>query len=363
MGIWGLSYPTQMRLILINILRAARLAARPQPALATLALASLVPACAAQPQETGLEGRVERRLGLMGTSLELEVEAADRAAALLASEAAVRALEATEDRLSTWRPDSELARLNAAPIGQLFPASPALRADLEAALGWSQATGGAFQPAVAPLVRSWDLRQGGRFPTPAELEQALAASRPGAFRLTEDGVLRARAEAGLEEGGFGKGRGLDLALAALRASGARRARLDLGGQLAFLGAPAAPVPVAHPQQRDQVAVLLELDGGSLATSGNSERGLVVDGRRIGHLLDPRSGRPAADFGSLSVWAPDATAADCLSTGLYALGPEAALAWAERHPGIEVLILDTRKPGGLRIHVTRGLEGRIKTSQP
>ena len=90
--------------------------------------------------------------------------------------------------------------------------------------------------------------------------------------------------------------------------------------------------LADPRDRQRAVARIEIPSGSVATSGNSERGVVVDGRRIGHLLDPRTGRPAPDFGSLTVWAPTALEADCLATGLYVLGPEAALAWAERHPG-------------------------------
>lgn len=300
---------------------------------------------------------VERRLALMGTGLELWVEAADRATALAASEGAVRALEAAEARLSTWRTDSELAALNRAPAGRFHPLSPALRADLAAALDWCAATGGAFDPLCGSLVRAWDLRGGGRQPSAGELEQARALADPALLVLSADGACRRQAGATVEEGGFGKGRGLDEALAALRAAGAARATLDLGGQQSFLGPGPFRVEVADPRERARPAVILELDGGSFATSGNSERGLVIGGRRLGHLLDPRTGTPAPDFGSLGVWAPDATAADCLSTGLYVLGPDAALAWAEEHPGIEVLILETL-PAGLRVRASSGLRDRL-----
>ena len=68
---------------------------------------------------------VERRLAMMGTALEIRVEAADRDQALAASERAVAALEAAEARLSTWRDDSELSRLNS---GRSVLLSPALAA-------------------------------------------------------------------------------------------------------------------------------------------------------------------------------------------------------------------------------------------
>jgi len=117
------------------------------------------------------------------------------------------------------------------------------------------------------------------------------------------------------------------------------------------------VPVADPRRRDRPVVALLLDGGSVSTSGNSEQGIVVEGERLGHILDPRTGRPAPDFGSMTVWAADPLTADCLSTGLYVMGPEAALAWAADHPGVEVVAL--RPAGGkLEALATPGLEGKI-----
>lgn len=293
------------------------------------------------------EPTLERRVMLMGTSLDLEIEAADRASALEASERAVAALEAAEARLSTWRDDSELARWNrGADV-----ASPALAADLAAARGCREETDGAFDPAVGALVQAWDLRGKGRIPSSAELKQAVDAVRSGRP---------------LEEGGFGKGAGLADAIEALAAApGVTRAALDLGGQLAVLdrqGGGRWEVTVADPRNRERAVVSFSIGRGSVSTSGNSERGIVVDGRKLGHILDPRTGEPAPDFGSVTVWTDDPLRADCLSTGLYVMGPERALAWAAAHPGVEVLVLRERD-GRLEALATPGLEGDLKALVP
>jgi thiamine biosynthesis lipoprotein len=107
---------------------------------------------------------------------------------------------------------------------------------------------------------------------------------------------------------------------------------------------------------------LSIEGGSVSTSGNGERGIVVEGERLGHILDPRTGAPAPDFGSLTVWTADPLRADCLSTGLYVLGPEWALAWAAAHPGVEVLVLRT-DGGQLRALASPGLRGRLRSLDP
>jgi FAD:protein FMN transferase len=316
---------------------------------------------------------VERRVILMGTALDLAVEAPDRARALAASEKAVTAVAAAEARLSTWREDTELARLNRSPVGQPMRLSPRLFAELTAAFRCAEETGGAFDPLVGPLVEAWGLRRGGRMPTPSERAAAVAAARTDGVRLAEGNAVRLRADAVLEEGGWGKGAGLSDALAALAADPVvSRATLDLGGQVAVLARDeqddqhdAWTVPVADPRRRDRRIAELRIDGGSVATSGDSERGIVAGGRRLGHILDPRNGEPAPDFGSLTVWAGDPLTADCLSTGLYVLGPEGALSWATGHPGVEVLVLrrSLLRQGGIEALATPGLAGRLNTLDP
>ncbi|MEW6073059.1 MAG: FAD:protein FMN transferase [Planctomycetota bacterium] len=314
----------------------------------------------------GEEVVLVRRLAGMGTGLEIALAGISRPAALAASERAVQALEAVEARLSTWRPDSELARLNAAPAGVPQPLSPALALDLMAARRWWEATGGAFDPSVGDLVRLWRLREGGPRPGDPPPRPPDPADRPSFADLALAGTSAIRLDPRLvlEEGGFGKGVGLDAALAALRAAGEPRALLDLGGQLAFLaGARPWRVRVADPRARDRAVVELAVAGaGSLATSGSSERGIVADGVRLSHILDPRTARPAPAFGSVTVLAASATAADCLSTGLYAMGPDGALAWWRSGAGEEArveLLLLLEIPGGLRGIATPGLRDRLR----
>ena len=300
---------------------------------------------------------VERRLVAMGTFLEVSIDSASRSTSLDASEAAVRAIEAVEARLSTWRADSELGRLNAAPVGRALELSDELASDLEAALYWWRATDGAFDPGIGALVEAWGLRSGGRSPAHSELDAILPHATLRELELSGSRATRLHAGFRIEEGAFGKGVGLDAALSRLENLGIESALLDLGGQVAVLGERDTTLRVAHPIERDRHAYELTVRSGSVATSGNSERGIVVDGTRRSHILDPRSGSPAEDFGSLTVWAPTATAADCLSTALFVMGPEAALEWARRRDDVEVLVL-VRTADGLDARATRGLRERL-----
>jgi len=304
----------------------------------------------------------------MGTELEVSVEAANRAVALDASEEAVRALEAAEGRLSTWRDDSELERLNRTPVDRPLQLSPRLFQELRGVQHWWRETGGAFDPGIGALIAAWGLRTGGRVPTAEERERARAAGGLAALELAADGrAVRRRPGLRIEEGGWGKGAGLDAAIEALRADGhATAAVLNLGGQVAVYDGRGQgmgwTLTVADPRDRRRPAVALTFSSGSVATSGNSEHGFERAGVRYGHLLDPATGAPARDFGSLTVWAPEALAADCLSK-LYVRGPDAALAWARAHTGGEVLTLEPVAGGGLRARASAGWRGRLEALVP
>lgn len=277
----------------------------------------------------GEPGIVERRLASMGTILDLRVAAPDRPAALAASEAAIREIERVERLLSTWRRGGPLDRLNRAkPLESVGLGREAadLLAEIEA---WSGRTGDSFDATVLPLVRAWGLRGAGRIPSAAERERALAATGWRHFAVDPETAeaTRTSTDAGIDEGAWGKGYALDAAAGALKRSGARGAVLDLGGQVFVVGS--SPATIAHPRRRDLPAVSLLLTDASLSTSGNSERARTVGGVRIGHLLDPRTGRPAPDFGSASAIAPSGLVADILSTAFFVLGPEEGLALSEK----------------------------------
>jgi len=332
--------------------------ARAAAALLMLRLSLCLSAEPAAPAARGGPARVERRLASMGTLLAVSVAGPDRAAALSASEEAVREIGRVEDRLTTWRTGGPLDRVNRARPGEAIALDPEVSALLAAVFEWSERTEGAFDPTVAPLVRAWDLRGGGRVPDAKTLARARAATGLDRFRLdaATGEARRLAAGAGIDEGAWGKGYALDRAIEALRRAGVRDATVDLGGQVSALGR--AAVAVADPRARARTAGSLVLADASVSTSGNSERGRIVKGRVIGHLLDPRTGYPAPDFGSATVVAPSGLTADILSTAFFVLGPAKGLALSEslRRRGFEnrALFLVVAE-GGLKVLASPGLD--------
>jgi thiamine biosynthesis lipoprotein len=311
---------------------------------------------------------VERIVVAMATNLHVQVTAASRAQALQASEAGLQAMEVVNARLSTWRDDSELSQLNRLRVGGSMSLSGALLEDLRKVRWWQRATGGAFDPAVGALVELYQLRDGGRWPTDQEVWACLPHCRLGQLHVIYGSAGRRTAKLRLEEGGFGKGAGLDAAARAMLAAGATAVAMDFGGQVLRAGEHDGPgdYDIADPNDRLRGVVRVRIEAGSLATTANSERRIHVGDQDLGHILDPRTGRPAKDFGSITVWARDAFAADCLSTGLFVMGPDAALAWAEKQEGIEVLALvassDAGKPQ-ITARMTSGMRDRVTALVP
>lgn len=303
---------------------------------------------AGQHPETAVgEAWVERQIYVMGTQLRGIVEAPDKATGAEILEQAFDAVRGVDALLSTWRDDTELARVNRSAPRVPAPITTRLLALLSEVQSWRGATGGAFDPAVGPLIDVWDLRGRGRRPSEKELARALAESGPDAFRVDRRGgtVVRAYGGSWLDSGGFGKGAALRDVRELLGAQGVRRALFDFGGQLLAVGAPEAAdgwvVAVAHPFRRDEAVAELRLRDASVATTSASERFVEVEGERFGHVLDPRTGRPVAPWGSVTAVTKDPLTADVLSTALFVLGPEEGAAWAAEREDVGVLFLVAR----------------------
>lgn len=284
-----------------------------------------------------------RHAYVMGTRVTLAARG-ERTAARGRLERMLARLEASEAELSTWRSDSLLSTLNAQAVGEAWPAPEGLCDLLEELRTWQQASGGAFDPGVGALIRAWGLREGGRVPSDAELARARSRSGLALVEVMREPCRATRRDAVLlDAGAFGKGAALDQ-LADPSLGEATGWMVDLGGQVAVGGGGTAwNVALAHPERRSDVALELRLSTGSLATSGGSERDVVVAGRRLGHVLDPRTGRPVVRSASVSVWHERALVADVLSTALYVMGVEEGLAWAEAR-GIAACFLVPQGPG-------------------
>jgi thiamine biosynthesis lipoprotein len=233
-----------------------------------------------------------------------------------------------EARLSRFRPDSDLCRLNAAAGRPTWVRQPLLGV-LRRALRAARATRGVFDPTLAR-----DLSALGYATTFSEIRGEIAerpaparASSRHDVRLGPGGLVSLPADLAVDLGGIAKGMAVDAALAALRAEDVPFALVSAGGDLAVLGERPWPVAVAA---ADGEAVL-SLAAGALATSSTEERRWRTAHGEMHHLIDPRTRRPAtSDLGRVTVHAPTCEAAEVAAKTALILGSDEGVAFLERH---------------------------------
>ena len=337
-------------------------------AAAILALAITIRGASPDPQDgpvghSASPALVERSAYLMGTRVRLLTWDDSRGDGLARLERALAVLEEAEGELSTWRDDSAITALNRSPVGTPWSASPAI-CDMFVVLSeWQASSGGAFDPTIGRLIQAWDVHGQGRVPATRDLAQARASSglRHVAFDAVRCTITR-RADVAVDVGAFGKGEALDRLEQRL---GDRPWMADLGGQVSVHGNPPGragwPVSIGHPLDRQRAYVELTLRAGSLSTSAGSERDLFVGGRRITHILDPRTGGPVTFDGSVTVWHRRALVADILSTALFVMGPDEGLQWADSR-GIAACYLVPDGQGEVSMRATAAFRQSVLTGR-
>ena len=310
----------------------------------------------------GYKVEVRREVYLMGTRASLHTYAADRETGLIQIENFLRILEDTEMELSTWRSDSVISRLNRSPVGASFPLEASLCRLFVELRAWTEITGSAFDPAVGTLTKAWGLHSGGHRPTAAELQIGL--DNAGFQHLDLDAqnciVVKLRSTL-IDVGAFGKGDALDRVLDYSSDAEFAGWMIDLGGQIIVHGTPPDAefwsLDLAHPLHRTESVLTIQLSEGSLATSGGSERDVGTGNRRIGHILDPRTGQPVQGNVAIAVWHQRPLVADILSTALYVMGPDRGLAWAERNDVVATFLISDDR-GHVEIRATHLFEEKF-----
>lgn len=272
----------------------------------------------------------------MGTTWTVRLVAPPAAGLRLLHAAVEAELADVVAQMSNWEADSAISRFNAAPAGSRHAVADGFRRVLEASLEIAEASAGAFDPSIGPVVDAWGFGPPGPGTAPDEAMRIAGLARVGwrRIRLDEAGLLQ---PGGLQLDlcGIAKGHSVDAVAARLRAMGVASALVEVGGEVFGWGRKPDGTPwrvLVEAWQGDEddarPARVLALDGLAVATSGDRWHRREHDGRRIGHTLDPRSGAPVRDAPSaVTVVAADAMRADAWATALTVLGTGAGFALA------------------------------------
>lgn len=250
-----------------------------------------------------------------------------------AAEAALDLIDELEDQLTVYRDTSEVSRLNAAGAAVV---EPGLFDLLQTCAALTSETAGAFDPACGAVIKCWGFYQReGRIPSEAGLTAAM--HRCGFRHVILDSATRGvkfnRPGLELNLGAIGKGYALDRAADLLRSEWGIRSALLHGGGSSVLAVGVPPtdirgwrVAVRHPADDTRTLGSVYLTDQALGTSAATYQFFEYNGKRYGHVLDPRTGRPADGALSASCVAGSAAAADALSTAFFVAGA----GWTDDH---------------------------------
>ena len=306
---------------------------------------------------------------LMGTAMRVEVYGGSPEDRQTAADEAFGAIAEVDRLMSDYRDDSELTAINRAAATRPVAISAPMLAVLDAAERIGVASNGAFDISVRPLMSLWGFKtRQPHIPTAAEL----AALRPlidfrnvvldrnaGTVRFTRPSVE-------IDLGGIAKGFAAEVAAGSIRRRGLA-GMVDAGGNQHMVGLPpgksAWSIGIRDPARPDAMLGTIDLRGElpgnpvglAVSTSANSSNFLTSGAQVYGHLMDPRSLRPADASLSATVVSTDGTLADGLSKALFVLGPKNGLALLQQFPRTWGVVAYRKPDGTAGVAVSRGFE--------
>lgn len=233
-------------------------------------------------------------------------------------------------------------------------------------------TNGTFDPTVYPLVNAW-----GFGPEKKDiLEQQKIDSLlefVGFEKITiEKGrILKADPRVQLDFNAFAQGYSVDVISNFLLQKGIENFIVEIGGEVKTHGVyennqkwhVGIEQPVENKTSKNELQIIIELDNMAVATSGNYRRFKEVNGQKIVHHIDPRTGMPTANnLLSASVFSKEALTSDALATGFLVLGLEESKRFLSEHPEIQVFFIYSDEQGNMQVYITEKLGSWIAQHQ-
>ncbi|MFZ2147329.1 MAG: FAD:protein FMN transferase [Sedimentisphaerales bacterium] len=307
---------------------------------------------------------------VMGTFARTVVIAEDSNTAKKCIENAFAEIYKVDELMSDYKSDSEISQVNRDGFKKAVPLSKSTYEVLQRSIEFSKLTDGAFDVTVGPLVDLFRKAKDKQV-LPNEDEIALAKLKVGFEKLklddqnrtvqfTVDGMR-------LDLGGIAKGYAVDKAIEAMQHSGAIGGMVDIGGDIRCFGAPLKNKPhwlvgVQNPNLNKDIddsdlVLKLKLTNGAVATSGDYQQFVLIEGKRYSHIIDRKTGKSAQGLSSVTIIADNATDADALATAVSVMGAEKGIALIEKLPATEAIFI-TSQPE-YEIIKTTGAEKYIK----
>lgn len=279
-------------------------------------------------------------------------------------------------QMSTYITNSEITVFNDSRDTSSKKVSAGFAYVTKTAIEICDQTGGAFDPALDPLINAWGFGHQGpqQQPTAEELERARALSGCDKIIVDENGMLgKSDPEVRLNLNAIAKGFGVDQIGGIIEKHGITNYMVEIGGEVFARGLSekmrpwriGIDRPVDGSIPGETVDIVVQVDGVGLASSGSYRNFVMNDqGVKVAHLFDPRSGQPVmSSLASVSVIAPDCMTADALATALFVMGVEEGIAWVNQHAGINAAFIEYDDDGLLKTTFSQNFETYLFTESP
>ncbi|WP_394844980.1 FAD:protein FMN transferase [Pendulispora brunnea] len=320
------------------------------------------------PEKVTGEGRA------MGTHLAYAAyttQKVDADATRRAFDAATKEIQRLESLMTTWRPDSDLSRVNAA-AGQKSESAvqvdPETFAVVKEAVHTSEISEGTFDITFESLHGLWKFDEDldPHPPTDAQIKAKLPLVNYRHVHLDDRARTIALDTKGvrISLGGIAKGYAVDRAAKVLEDAGLTSFYVQAGGDLYARGLKPDgsewSAGVRDPRgPSGSYFALLPLSDHAFSTAGDYERAYLIGNKRYHHIIDPRTGRPATACRSVTIWAKTAFLADSIDDAVFILGPEKGMKLVESLDGVGAVIIDAKN----NLWISKRLEGKLKITKP
>lgn len=275
-------------------------------------------------------------------------------------------LQAVDQSLSMFNPNSTISQINS---GKSNETDSLLRTIFHIAREVSQATDGAFDITVAPLVNAWGFGfKHGALPDSLQVDSLRQLIGRNRISLKDNKFFREDPRMIIDLSAVAKGFGSDCVAQMFRKHGINNFMIEIGGEVVTSGvspkAKAWRIGVNKPQEdststSNELQTILQMNNCAMATSGNYRNFYIDNGRKIAHTIDPKTGYPVQhSILSSTVIAPTCAIADAYATAFMVLGLEKSLQVLDKHPELMAYFIHTDKEGNYQVWKSPGIEALI-----
>ena len=300
---------------------------------------------------------VKKTLKLMGTRFEITVVAPNEEIGYINIDVAVSEIERIESVISSWNENSETSLINKNAGIKPVKVSRELFNLIEMAIKISELTDGAFDITYASMDHIW--RFDGtmdKVPTEAEIRNSVSKVGFKKIQLDVENQTVFLPEKGMRIGfgAIGKGYAADRAKDLLISKDVKGGIINASGDLTTWGTKVTGekwlVGIANPLSKDKVFSWLPIVESSVATSGNYEKYIMLNGEKYSHIIDPRTGYPTKGINSVSIFAKQAELCDALATAVFTMGRDVGLHMINQIDGVEAVVVDSEN----KVHKSSGI---------